>query len=105
MPPGASVAAAARINATREELALGRDAYTRTCAVCHGPTGAGLPGGNAPSLAGRDDVAQISRTIAQGSGEMPAMGATLKPEEISAIAKFVASGFPRAGGGGAPQGG
>ena len=105
MPPGASVAAAARINATREELTLGRDAYARTCAVCHGPTGAGLPGGNAPSLAGRDDVAQISRTIAQGSGEMPAMAATLKPEEIQAIAKFVGSGFPRASGGGAPQGG
>jgi mono/diheme cytochrome c family protein len=27
---------------------------------------------------------------------MPAMGALLKPEEIDAIAKFVASGFPRA---------
>jgi quinoprotein glucose dehydrogenase len=105
MPAGASVAAAARINATREELALGREAYAKTCAVCHGPAGGGLPGGNAPSLAGREDVAQISRTIAQGSGEMPAMGATLKAEEIDAIAKFVASGFPRGGGGGGNQGG
>jgi quinoprotein glucose dehydrogenase len=105
MPPGASVAMAAAVNATREELALGRDAYTRTCAVCHGPSGSGLPGGNAPSLAGRDDVAQIGRTVAQGSGEMPAMGATLSPAEIDAISKFVASGFPRAGGAAAPQGG
>jgi quinoprotein glucose dehydrogenase len=105
MPAGASVAAAARINATREELALGREAYAKTCTVCHGAAGGGLPGGNAPSLAGREDVAQISRTIAQGSGEMPAMGATLKPEEIDAIAKFVASGFPRGGGGCGNQGG
>jgi mono/diheme cytochrome c family protein len=105
MPPGASVAMAAAVNATREELALGRDAYARTCAVCHGPSGSGLPGGNAPSLAGRDDVAQIGRTVAQGSGEMPAMGATLSPAEIDAISRFVASGFPRAGGAAAPQGG
>jgi glucose dehydrogenase len=105
MPPGASVAAAARINATRAELTLGRDAYARVCALCHGPTGAGLPGGGAPSLAGREDVAQISRTIAQGSGEMPAMGATLKPEDIEAIAKFVASGFPRAPAGSAGDNG
>jgi cytochrome c oxidase cbb3-type subunit 3 len=105
MPPGASVAAAARINATAAQLALGREAFARTCAVCHGPTGGGLSGGAAPSLAGREDVAQISRTIAQGSGEMPAMGALLKPEEIDAIARFVASGFPRAPSGGAGQGG
>jgi hypothetical protein len=26
---------------------------------------------------------------------MPAMAAALKPEEIDAVAKFVASGFPR----------
>jgi glucose dehydrogenase/mono/diheme cytochrome c family protein len=95
MPPGASIAAAARVNASAAELTLGRQAYARTCSVCHGPSGSGLAGGAAPSLAGREDVAQMSRTIAQGQGEMPAMGALLKPEEISAIAKFVASGFPR----------
>jgi glucose dehydrogenase/cytochrome c553 len=105
MPPGASVAAAARVNATPAQLALGREAFARTCAACHGPTGGGLPSGAAPSLAGREDVAQISRTVAQGSGEMPAMGALLKPEEIDAIARFVASGFPRAPSGGAGQGG
>jgi mono/diheme cytochrome c family protein len=45
-------------------------------------------------------VAQVGRTIAQGKGEMPAMGAALTQEEIDAVAKFVASGFPR----GAPAG-
>ena len=34
-----------------------------------------------------------------GKGEMPSMAAQLKPEEIDAIAKYVASGFPRAAGG------
>ena len=96
MPPGASVAAAARINATRAELTLGRDTFARSCAVCHGPSGGGLPGGAAPSLARQDDVAQISRTIASGKGEMPALAATLRPEEIDAVAKFVASSFPSA---------
>jgi quinoprotein glucose dehydrogenase len=95
MPPGASVAMAAAVNATRTELALGRETFARTFAACHGATGAGLEGANAPTLAGQGDVAQVSRTIAQGKGEMPAMGATLKPEEIDAVAKFVASGLPR----------
>ncbi|MDP3738355.1 MAG: PQQ-binding-like beta-propeller repeat protein [Hyphomonadaceae bacterium] len=96
MPPGASVAAAAFVNATRAELTLGRDAFGRTCAACHGPSGSGLAGGG-PSLAGQGDVAQIARTITQGKGEMPAMAGALKPEEADAIAKFVASGFPRGG--------
>ncbi|MDZ4762377.1 MAG: c-type cytochrome [Alphaproteobacteria bacterium] len=97
MPSGASVAAAARVNATVAELAVGRDAFARTCAICHGPAGGGLAGGAAPTLAGLENVGQIRRIIAQGQGEMPALGPVLKPEEIDAIAKFVASGFPRTG--------
>jgi len=92
MPEGASVAMAAKVNATRAELTAGREAFSRTCAVCHGPNGGGA---TAPSLAGQGDVAQVARTVAQGKGEMPALGASLKPEEIDAIAKFVASGLPR----------
>ena len=84
------------MNATRAELALGRDAYGRTCAACHGPSGSGLAGGG-PSLAGQGDVAEVARVIAQGKGEMPAMAGALMPEEVDAIAKFVASGFPRGG--------
>jgi len=101
MPAGASVARAAAVNATREELATGRTAYARVCAVCHGPTGAGAAG---PTLAGQDNVAELARVAGSGKGEMPSMASQLKPEEIDAIAKYVASGFPRAGGGGPPAG-
>ncbi len=97
MPPGASVAAAAAVNATREELATGRTAYARVCSVCHGPTGAG---GAGPTLSGQSNVAEIARVATSGKGEMPSMASQLKPEEIEAIAKYVGSGFPRAAGGG-----
>jgi mono/diheme cytochrome c family protein len=99
MPAGASVARAAAVNATREELATGRTAYTRVCSACHGATGAG---GAGPSLAGLDNPAEIARVINSGKGEMPAMASALSPAEVDAIGKFVASGFPRAAGGGAP---
>ena len=92
MPEGASVAAAARVNATRAELTLGRAAYTRVCSLCHGQTGSG---GAGPSLANQNNLAEIARVATSGKGEMPSMAAQLKPEEIDAIAKFVASGFPR----------
>jgi glucose dehydrogenase len=101
MPAGASVARAAAVNATREELATGRTAYARVCTVCHGATGGG---GAGPSLAGQGNVTEIARVANSGKGEMPSMASQLKPEEIDAIAKFIASGFPRAGGGGPPPG-
>ena len=48
----------------------------------------------------------VRRVLApEHGGRMPPEGEPLKPEEINAIAKFVGSGLPRAGGGGASQGG
>jgi mono/diheme cytochrome c family protein len=101
MPPGASVARAAQINASPEELALARVAYGRTCAACHGAYGQGLDGGAAPPINNQTDIANIRRVVSQGQGEMQSMAALLKPEEIEAIAKFVASGLPRPAGRGA----
>ncbi len=83
-----------QIDATPEEIALGRDAFGRTCALCHGPTGAGIPGGTAPPLTDQAIVARISRVVSQGQGEMSSLAAILKPEEISAVSKFVALGLP-----------
>ena len=82
----------------------------RTCDSAARPTPASaLPatappaaGGAGPSLAGLDNAAEISRVINSGKGEMPAMASALSPAEVDAIGKFVASGFPRAGGGGPP---
>jgi glucose dehydrogenase len=101
MPAGASVQRAATVNATREEITLGRTAFARACSVCHGAAGGGAAG---PTLAGVDNVAEIARVVNSGKGEMPAMASSVTPAEADAIAKFVASGFPRAGGGGPPAG-
>ena len=96
--PISATRAAASISATPEELELGRQGFDRSCALCHGPGGAGLAGGNAPPLTGRVDLANIARTISQGAGEMPAMGASLSQTEINAIATYVVKtlGAPRA---------
>ena len=61
-------AATLAIAATPEELALGKTKFDGTCALCHGPGGAGLDGGNAPPITGRTDFAEIRRVIAQGQG-------------------------------------
>ena len=36
---------------------------TSTCAMCHGPNGAGMQGGSAPPLTNRTDFANIARVI------------------------------------------
>ncbi|MBI1340462.1 PQQ-binding-like beta-propeller repeat protein [bacterium] len=89
-------AAIAAVNATPEELVLGRAGYAQACAVCHGPNGAGITGGNAPALTQLSDTQRIAGVIRSGQGEMPSMAALLSPEQVSAVAKFVASGLPRA---------
>jgi glucose dehydrogenase/cytochrome c553 len=95
-------AAQAAVNATPAELTLGREAFARTCAACHGADGTGVRGGSAPPLTAITDVAHVSRSVSQGVGEMPSMAALLRPEEIEAVSKFVASGMPRAPGGRPP---
>jgi mono/diheme cytochrome c family protein len=57
-------------------------------------TGQGIPGGTAPPLTDQVDVAKIARVITNGQGEMSSLAAALKPEEIQAVSKFVASGMP-----------
>src|SRR5262249_30005765 len=88
-PAGAASAPLPPVTATPEEIAMGRDAYAKTCAICHGPTGQGIQGGSAPPIAGRRDTGEVARVINSGQGEMPSMAAGLTPEQISAIAKFV----------------
>ena len=103
--PVSATLAAASITATEAELAAGKAAFDRTCAICHGPGGAGLTGGNAPALTGRADFANIVRVINSGQGEMPAMSSMLQPTDIDAIGKYVVKtlGAPRQRAGGPPQ--
>ena len=86
--PTSTRLAAQSFTATPEELALGKSMFDQTCAICHGPNGAGFPGGNAPPLTNRTDYENIARVINQGQGEMPSLAAALKPEEIDAVAKY-----------------
>ncbi len=99
--PPSTRAAAMAITATPAELVLGKDKFDGLCAVCHGPNGTGLTGGNAPPITNRTDYPNIARVIAQGQGEMPALAAALTQPEIDAIAKYVVKTLgpqPRAGG-------
>jgi glucose dehydrogenase/cytochrome c5 len=81
---------AAEIVATPAELASGKAAYDKACAVCHSPTGSG---GVGPSLIGRNDYANIVRVIVQGQGEMPAIANSLAQGEPETIAKYVVKSF------------
>ncbi len=101
--PVSTAAAAAAITATPAELALGKTAYDKACAVCHSADGSG---GIGPKVSGRTDYANIARVIAQGQGEMPAMANSLTNAEMDAIAKYVIKTWPPAAGGrGGPGGG
>jgi mono/diheme cytochrome c family protein len=82
-------AAAERVEATAAQLATGQAAYTRTCAVCHGPQGEGIPGGNAPPLRATQALNDVRNIITRGSAEMPGMASILSAEEIDAVARFV----------------
>jgi mono/diheme cytochrome c family protein len=90
-PPAAAPAAV-----TPEELASGRAAYARTCAMCHGAKGEGTPA--AAAIVSRD-AAVIADKVAKGAinpgDRMPSMAAMMAPGEVEAVAKFVAAGFPQ----------
>jgi glucose dehydrogenase/cytochrome c553 len=86
---GPTTAAAERVDATPAQLATGQAAYTRTCAVCHGPQGEGIPGGNAPPLKATAALNDVRNIITRGSAEMPGMASILSAEEIDAVARFV----------------
>jgi len=87
--PASSRAAVQAIAATPAELALGKSKFDGTCVVCHGADGKGGTPVGAPAVNGRTDFANVTRTIAQGQGEMPALGNTLSPAEIDAIGKYL----------------
>jgi mono/diheme cytochrome c family protein len=94
---GAASAAPAP-QATAAELATGAAVYGRTCVLCHGPEGKGVPNmGNELKM---KDVAAMKEKIAKGmvnpGDKMPPMGATsLTPEELDGVAKYIAAGLPK----------
>lgn len=103
VPPEASSAPAPAPSATAasashtETLAMGRAAYARTCAMCHGPTGLGTQLGVA--LTAGLDAAAVKEKIVKGkvapTDMMPPMGAGLSEAELDALASFVEAGLPQ----------
>jgi mono/diheme cytochrome c family protein len=91
-------AAPAPQTATAAELATGAAVYGRTCVLCHGADGKGVPNmGNELKM---KDVAAMKDKIAKGmvnpGDKMPPMGATsLTPEELDSVAKYIAAGLPK----------
>jgi mono/diheme cytochrome c family protein len=75
-----------------EEIISGRSAYSRACAMCHGPAGQGTPAGVALT---QKDTALITEKIVKGGEKMPPMAAVLAGDEVDDVAKFVAAGLPQ----------
>jgi mono/diheme cytochrome c family protein len=69
------------------EASLGQAAFARVCAGCHGADGKGSLG---PNIAGRTDVPEITSTVREGAGSMPALASALSATEIDAVARYLA---------------
>lgn len=75
----------------------GAAVYKANCNTCHGPTGAGdTPAGKmmkAKPLGGADvqklTDAELTTTITNGKGKMPAFGKKLSADDIKAVVTFV----------------
>jgi mono/diheme cytochrome c family protein len=69
---------------------VGKAAFNRTCAACHGSDG---QGGAAPGIVPLDkDVAEVIAIVREGIGEMPPIGpATLTDEEVLAVVTYLKS--------------
>lgn len=77
------------------QLASGRLLFTAQaappCAVCHTLKDAGSSGAIGPNLDElQPDAARVASALKSGIGIMPSYRATLKDDQIAAIAKYVA---------------
>jgi cytochrome c551 len=66
--------------------------YKNTCLSCHGANLEGRvgPTTNLQHIGGRLTQEQIAKQIADGGGNMPGFGAKLKPDEVAALAAWLA---------------
>jgi cytochrome c6 len=74
----------------------GAATFKAKCAACHGADGMkampamGVKPLNSPAVKAKTE-AQLITVVTKGEGKMPAFGAKLSPEEISAAVTFVKS--------------
>ena len=95
--PTAMLLCLALVIATPLFAADGAALYKANCNTCHGPTGAGdTPAGKmmkAKPLGGADvqklSDAEITATITNGKGKMPAFGKKLSADDIKALVAYV----------------
>lgn len=67
--------------------------YKNTCLSCHGANLEGRvgPSTNLQHVGGRLTQEQIAKQITNGGGGMPGFGAKLKPDEVAALAAWLAA--------------
>ena len=81
-----------------ELMARGKGVYDKTCAACHGPTGAGIPG-VFPAMTGSkiatgDKAAHIHIVVHGKAGTaMQAFGAQLSKADIAAVITYERNAF------------
>ena len=70
------------------DLAKGKDIYTTTCIVCHGPTGlGGTHGGARLTRALTPD--SIATVLTKGRNDMPAFGSALSADQLQDVTSYV----------------
>ena len=70
------------------DLAKGKDIYTTTCVVCHGPTGqGGTHGGARLTRALTPDG--IATVLTTGRNDMPAFGSALSADQLQDVTHYV----------------
>jgi mono/diheme cytochrome c family protein len=76
-------------SATSSDVELGAKVFANSCASCHGSEG---EGGVGPAFAGivvrYPEVADHTKVVAEGQGQMPAFGGTLSAAEIDAVVAY-----------------
>ena len=85
-----AVAAGAAAAQTGSLYEQGQEIYEQECALCHLPTGLGIPP-DFPALSGNAVLADLRRVVAnihQGRDNMPAFP-TFSAEEVAAVATYV----------------
>lgn len=76
----------------------GKELYTKRCAGCHGPDGAGKTTMGqkmgVPSLVGTKlSAAELATVISDGRKKMPAYKEKMAADEVKAVAEFVKGGI------------
>ncbi|HST41075.1 MAG TPA: c-type cytochrome [Conexibacter sp.] len=70
----------------------GKAIFTQSCAGCHTLADAGASGSVGPNLDdARPSAEAVAAMVRGGGGGMPSFGGTLQPEQIDAVAAYVAS--------------